>query len=80
MKYNLIAVKKTTNFNFRFNPAFNFVLQFGTFPSLLGKWNEKSGFTIQGTKIEESWNTFTFNLVATELNSGIQNQDFMFEV
>jgi len=80
MKYNLIPISKTTDFDFRFNPAFNSTMQFGTLPTILSQWDSQSGFTIQGTKIEESWNTYMFNLVATEQSSGSQNRDFMFDV
>jgi len=56
-------------------------MQFGVMPSFVSKtWNEKDGFTIQGTNLLESWNLYSFLVIAKEGISGKVNNNYVFQV
>lgn len=80
LKYELKCMSKITDPFFYNNAAFNITLQFGTLPSFMGKWDELTGFPIEGTKISESWNTYKFLLEVTEMTSKAVNKVFSFDV
>jgi hypothetical protein len=56
-------------------------MQFGVMPSFFSKsWNEKEGFTISGTNLLESWNLYSFLIIAKETNCKKENNSYIFSV
>jgi hypothetical protein len=81
MTYEVKLISKIPNLGFQFNGSFNTTMQFGVMPSFVSKtWNEKDGFTIQGTNLLESWNLYSFLVIANEGISGKVNNNYIFQV